>query len=110
MGRLDPALGTKDPAYKFVCEMIERGNTWVKLSGTYLNTVTGRPWNDATATAVEIAKFAPERVVRGSDWPHVTEKIKPDETELTELIATWFPTEQARRLALTDNPEELYGF
>jgi predicted TIM-barrel fold metal-dependent hydrolase len=110
MGRLDPALGTKDPAYKFVCEMIERGNTWVKLSGTYLNTVTGRPWNDATATAVEIAKFAPERVVWGSDWPHVTEKIKPDETELTELIATWFPTEQARRLALSDNPEELYGF
>ena len=38
------------------------------------------------------------------------EKVKPDETELTELIATWFPTEQARRLALTDNPEELYGF
>ena len=110
MGRLDPALGTKDPAYKFVCEMIERGNTWVKLSGTYLNTTTGRPWNDATATAIEIAKFAPERVVWGSDWPHVTEKVKPDEVELTELIATWFPTEQARKLALVSNPEELYGF
>ena len=110
MGRLDPALGTKDPAYAFVCEMIERGNTWVKLSGTYLNTVTGRPWNDATATAIELAKFAPERVVWGSDWPHVTEKVKPDEAELTELIGTWFPTEKARKLALVDNPAELYEF
>ena len=110
MGRLDPALGTKDPAYAFVCEMIERGNTWVKLSGTYLNTVTGRPWNDATATAIELAKFAPERVVWGSAWPHVTEKVKPDEAELTELIGTWFPTEKARKLALVDNPAELYEF
>ncbi|MBQ9423178.1 MAG: amidohydrolase family protein [Pyramidobacter sp.] len=110
MGRLDPALGTKDPAYAFVCEMIERGNTWVKLSGTYLNTVTGRPWNDATATAIELAKFAPERIVWGSDWPHVTEKVKPDEAELTELIGTWFPTEKARKLALVDNPAELYEF
>jgi len=110
MGRLDPALGTKDPAYAFVCEMIERGNTWVKLSGPYLNTVTGRPWADATATAVELAKFAPERVVWGSDWPHVTEKVKPDEAELTEMIASWFPTEQARKLALADNPAELYEF
>ena len=110
MGRLDPALGTKDPAYAFVCEMIERGNTWVKLSGPYLNTVTGRPWADVTATAVELAKFAPERVVWGSDWPHVTEKVKPDEAELTEMIAAWFPTEQARKLALADNPAELYEF
>ena len=110
MGRLDPALGTKDPAYAFVCEMIERGNTWVKLSGTYLNTVTGRTWNDATATAIELAKFSPERVVWGSDWPHVTEKVKPDEAELTELIGTWFPTEKARKLALVDNPAELYEF
>lgn len=110
MGRLDPALGVKDPAFVFICEMIDRGNTWVKLSGPYLNTVAGRPWDDATATAVALAEFAPERVVWGSDWPHVTEKVKPDETELAEMIASWLPTERARRLALCDNPAELYGF
>lgn len=110
MGRLDPALGTKDPAYKFIQEMIGKGNTWVKISGPYLNTKTGEPWDDATATAIEIAKFAPERVVWGSDFPHVTEKVKPSEEVLTEMIAKWFPTEHARELALVKNPEELYGF
>ena len=110
MGRLDPALGVKDPAYSFIQEMIDKGNTWVKLSGPYLNTKTGEPWEDATRTAVAIAEFAPERVVWGSDFPHVTEKIKPDEAVLTEMIGTWFPTEKARRLALSDNPQELYGF
>lgn len=110
MGRLDPALGVKDPAYPFIQEMIDKGNTWVKLSGPYLNTSTGQPWEDATRTAIAIAEFAPERVVWGSDFPHVTEKVKPDEDGLAEMIPLWFPTERARQMALADNPQELYGF
>ena len=110
MGRLDPALGIKDPAYRFICEMIEKGNTWVKLSGPYLNTLTGEPWEDASAVARAIASYAPERVIFGTDFPHVTEKIKPVETQLVEMIADWLPTEKARRLALVENPQELYGF
>lgn len=110
MGRLDPALGIKDPAYPFIQEMIDKGSTWVKLSGPYLNTRTGEPWNDAAQTAIAIAKYAPERVVWGSDFPHVTEKVKPDESVLTEMVGTWLPTEKARQLALADNPQELYGF
>lgn len=110
MGRLDPTLGTKDPAYAFLQEMIDHGNTWIKLSGPYLNTCTGKPWDDATATAKAIAAYAPERVVWGTDFPHVTEKAKPRESDLVALIPEWFPTGKARRLALTENPAELYGF
>lgn len=110
MGRLDPALGINDPAWKFLQEMIDRGRTWIKLSGPYLNTAAGYPWEDADKTAEAIAAFAPERVVWGTDFPHVTEKVKPDEWELTELIVRWLPTEKARVLALSENPAELYGF
>ena len=110
MGRLDPALGIRDPAYPFLLEMIDRGNTWIKLSGPYLNTAAGEPWEDAAAVARAFADYAPERMVWGSDFPHVTEKVKPDEAALAELIPVWFPSEKARRLALVDNPAELYGF
>ena len=110
MGRLDPALGTKDIAYSFIRELIDKGHTWVKLSGPYLNTLSERDWSGATKTAQEIAAYAPERVVWGSDWPHVTEKVKPDEFVLTEMIANWIPSENARKLALSDNPAELYRF
>lgn len=110
MGRMDPHKGRDDPAFRVVCELIDRGNTWVKLSGPYLNTASGTPWDDATALARAFAEYAPERVVWGSDYPHVTEKVKPSETALTEMISQWFPTDKARRLALVDNPEELYGF
>ena len=110
MGRLDPSVGTDDPAFAFMCEMIDKGNTWVKISGPYLNTTIGEPWPDATKTAKAIAAYAPERVVWGSDYPHTTEKVKPSETVLTEMIKDWFPTEKARELALVKNPDELYFF
>lgn len=110
MGRLDPALGIQDPAWHFLQKMVDRGNMWIKLSGPYLNSQTGQPWEDATKTARTIGEFAPERVVWGSDFPHVTEKIKPDEHVLINLIAQWLPTQRARQLALEDNPTELYGF
>ncbi len=110
MGRLDPALGVNDPAYRFIREMIDAGRTWVKLSGPYLNSAAGRPWDDASATAKALAAFAPERVLWGSDWPHVTEKAKPDDYELAALIGEWLPSGRARALALRDNPREVYGF
>lgn len=110
MGRMNPHMGIKDPAYKVLCNLIDKGNVWVKLSGPYLNTADGYPWNECRELAKSLATYAPERMVWGSDYPHVTEIIKPDEGYLTDMIAQWLPTEQARQLALVTNPEELYGF
>lgn len=110
MGRMDPRLSKDDPAFKTLCSFIDQGNVWVKLSGPYLNTVMGEPWEDATTLARALAEYAPERMLWGSDFPHVTEKVKPEEPVLTEMIADWFPTEKARCLALVENPAAVYGF
>ena len=110
MGRLNPTLGTEDPAFRFICKLIDQGHTWVKLSGPYLNTAAGFPWRDADKVANAFAAYAPERMLWGSDYPHVTEKIKPDEWELLDTVNRWFPTEKARIQALVQNPEEVYGF
>jgi D-galactarolactone isomerase len=110
MGRLDPALGTEDPAYAALLELVERGNVWVKLSGPYLNTTQGYPWSDASATAKKLVQDISERLLWGTDYPHVTEKVKPSETFLTEMLADWIPTDALRRKILVENPEEVYGF
>lgn len=110
MGRLKPELGINDLAFPFICKMIDKGNTWVKLSGPYLNTMTGKPWDDAAKVATALAEYAPERMLWGNDWPHVTEKVKPSEWDLLETIDRWLPTEKAKRLALVENPAEVYGF
>src|SRR3954468_24734950 len=63
--------GVNHPLFKQVVALIDKGKTWVKLSGAYADTKVGPPtYADATAVAQAYAKHAPERVVWGSDWPH----------------------------------------
>lgn len=112
MGRIPPQAGTRHPAFQVIGRLVDKGKTWVKLSGAYLNTLSGPPaYGDATAVAQAFSALAPERVVWGSDWPHVTEKEhKPDDALLFDLLTEWIPDEGARRRALVDNPAALYGF
>ena len=112
MGRMPLTFGINHPSFKIITGLIDRGRTWVKLSGAYLNTEAGPPdYADATAIAKAFAVYAPERMVWGSDWPHVTEKEhKPDDALLFDLLAAWIPYESARARALVDNPATLYGF
>ena len=54
--------------------------------------------------------LAPERLVWGSDWPHVTEAHKPDDAALLDLLADWAGDGRVRNRILADNPATLYGF
>lgn len=112
MGRMPAAIGPEHPAFGIICRLIDKGKTWVKLAGAYLNTQFGPPaYQDATRIARAFAEYAPERMVWGSDWPHVTEKEhKPDDALLFDLLADWLPDEKSRNLALVENPAVLYGF
>jgi predicted TIM-barrel fold metal-dependent hydrolase len=49
-------------------------------------------------------------MVWGSDWPHPTEKNKPDDAILFDLLGEWATDEATRRRILVDNPAKLYGF
>ena len=73
--------------------LIDKGKTWVKLSGAYADTKVGLPtYADATAVAQVYTKRAPERCVWGSDWPHPGVRgpePKPDGTVLFDLLLTW---------------------
>jgi D-galactarolactone isomerase len=103
--------GVASPAYKTMRKLIDQGRTWVKLSGAYQDMKVGAPtYADATPIAQAYVKAAPERMVWGSDWPHPTEKDKPDDAVLFDLLAQWAPDEATRNRILVQNPETLYGF
>jgi len=112
MGRLPPREGPDHPAFAAIARLIEGGRAWVKLSGAYLNTEDGPPgYADATRMARAFVRLAPERLVWGSDWPHVTEAAhKPDDARLFDLLAEWTEDEALRDRILVDNPAALYGF
>ena len=107
LGRL--AGGVNDPALTTIRRMLDRGRTWVKLSGAYFFGAA-----PAYAGALPIAQTyvaaAPERVVWGSDWPHPTEAEKPDDATLLDLLSDWAPDDVTRHRVLVDNPATLYGF
>jgi D-galactarolactone isomerase len=49
-------------------------------------------------------------VVWASDWPRPTEKEKPNDAVLFDLLAEWAPEAAARTAILVENPATLYGF
>jgi len=105
--------GVKHPSHAFVRRLIDKGRTWVKLSGAYSNSQIGRPpYPEATVIARAFIKAAPERLVWGSDWPHpsVPDEHKPDDAILFDLLSEWAPNEALLNRVLTMNPEALYGF
>jgi len=103
--------GSEHSSHRPVRELIDKGRTWVKLSGAYSNSKIGPPsYPEATKIAQAFVKAAPERLVWGSDWPHPSEKDKPDDALLFDLLAEWAPDEATRNRILVANPEVLYGF
>ena len=111
LGRIPEPAGTDHPAFRVVSSLVDKGKAWVKLSGAYIDTTSGPPaYADTTKVAQAYVKAAPERLVWGSDWPHPTEKDKPDDAVLFDLLTVWVSDDTTRRRILVDNPARLYDF
>lgn len=104
MARLPQPEGIRHPAFAIVAALLQQGRAWVKLSGPYLE------GGDAAAVARAFVAAAPGRCVWGSDWPHPTERVKPDDLALREALDAWVPDPATRTGILCRNPCQLYGF
>ena len=104
MARLPQPQGVDHPAFAIVADLLAAGRAWVKLSGPYLE------GGDAASVARAFVAAAPGRCVWGSDWPHPTERVKPDDVALRNLLDAWVPEPQVRAGILCQNACQLYGF
>ncbi len=109
-GMFDPALGVDQPAFKTILKLLETGKVWVKLSGPMRCTREEYPYASLTPFARILASAAPERLVWGSDWPHVqmNGRVMPNDGDLVDLLAEWVPDPATRTRILAQNPRELY--
>ena len=113
MGHPTLPAGVEHASFGIMRRLIDKGRTWIKLSGAYANSKIGPPYPEATTIAQAFVKAAPERMVWGSDWPHPGEQSKsplPDDALLFDLLASWASDEAIRTRILVANPEALYGF
>jgi len=110
IGRIDVAEGLQGKTFTVLRRLLDRGNVWVKLSGTDRITKQKYPYADAVPFARDLASHAPERVVWGTDWPHPNHNAVPNDGELVDLIAEIAPDAKTRQRMLVDNPAKLFGF
>jgi len=85
------------------------GRMWVKLTGTY-RMATLPTMADAAPMARALIEAAPNRLIWGSDYPHLSFADKVGSVQLFNLLADWAPDDATRRQILADNPAALYGF
>ncbi len=108
-----PRLGADAGAEGFqaMLRLAERGRCWIKLTGPYRISAGDLPYPEAGAYARAIVDAAPDRIVWGTDWPHVmVTKAMPNDAALCDLLPNWVADAGNLKRLLVDNPIALYGF
>ena len=82
---------------------------WVKLTGVYRMSVA-EGFSDVLPFARALIEAAPDRVIWGSDYPHLSFADKVGSVELWNLLGSWAPDEATRKKILVDNPQRLFSF
>ncbi len=111
LGYAPTASGTQGAGFRALLRLARDGRAWVKLTGPYRLTAQELPYPEVTPFARALLEAAPQRLLWGSDWPHVMVKsAMPNDGALLDLLGQWIPDAALRRRVLVDNPAALYDF
>lgn len=110
LGFLEPGAGLDQPGFRSLRRLLD-GNGWAKLSGAYRMSKNAPDYPDVAPYAEAILAQRPDRLLWGSDWPHVGLKTgMPNTSDLLDLLGRWVPDEALRNRILVDNPAALFDF
>jgi predicted TIM-barrel fold metal-dependent hydrolase len=118
-GRAQAALGTSQPGFAAMLDLVRAGHAYVKISAAYRSSQKAPDFPDVTPIAQAIVAANPDRVVWGTNWPHPGRGTSPsaiappypaDDGRMLNLLERWVPDAATRKKILVDNPARLYGF
>jgi predicted TIM-barrel fold metal-dependent hydrolase len=116
------ALGTEQPGFADVLDLVKSGKAYVKISGAYRISKAAPDYVDAAPLARALIAANPDRILWGTDWPHtaptppgkaptdVTPLSPIDDGRLLNQLPLWAPDAAIREKILVANPARLYGF
>ena len=111
LGYMKTDRGLEVPGYQALIRSMRSGRCWAKLTGPYRISTQPFPHRDVIPFVRALTDAAPDRVVWGTDWPHVLVKGRmPNDGDLCDLLSDWLPAPALRERVLVDNPTRLYGF
>jgi len=111
MGMFLARDGAEQPGFRQLLDLLRNGSgrCWVKLTGVYRMSVAPG-FADAAPLARALIDTAPDRLIWGSDYPHLSFADKVGSMALFNLLGEWAPDAATRRRVLLDNPRQLFGF
>ncbi len=103
--------GVEQPGFQQLLDLLRHGegHCWVKLTGVYRISVAPG-YVDVAPMAAALLAAAPDRVIWGSDWPHLSFADRVRSIELFNLVTRWAPDAATRRKILVENPQRLFRF
>ena len=113
LGYVKTGKGITAPGFQSLLRLLRGGRAWVKLTGAYRISSQTLPHADTNEFAHALLDTAPNRIVWGTDWPHVMTKWTipmPNDGAIANLLPGWIPDATLRRRVLAENPATLYGF
>jgi predicted TIM-barrel fold metal-dependent hydrolase len=108
MGYMLESDGLTGSDFERLLGVLRGGRGWIKLSAPYRLAKDGN-FERLRPMARAILESAPDRVIWGSDWPHIPDGGK-DTGTLLNLLSDWAPDAGARERILVTNPARLFGF
>jgi predicted TIM-barrel fold metal-dependent hydrolase len=123
MGLPDAAAGLEQPGFQALLRLMKGGHVWAKLAGADRITRRSGRLRDAVPFMRTLAELAPERLVWGSDWPHIGfhagqqvrgDAVLPyrdvDAAQLLGVLEEAVPDHEARDAIMAGNPAKLYFY
>ena len=109
IGHALPDEGEDAPGIAALLDLLRRGH-WTKLSALHRTSALAAPWADMKPLVRRVIKERPDRILWGTDWPHVNHYTEmPNDGDLLDAFADWVPEAALQRAILVDNPARLYG-
>lgn len=109
MGLFKAADGVGQPGFRAFLELLREGRAWAKLTGLY-RLSEDPDFEDVGPIARAVIAANPDRVLWGSDWPHISFPERVSNAQLLEYLREWSDDDATFRKILVDNPARLFGF
>jgi 2-pyrone-4,6-dicarboxylate lactonase len=112
MAEFSPPATVNHPGFRALLQLVEEREIWVKFIAPHRNSKMGPPWVDMIPFARALIDIRPDRMIWGTDWPHVMawDHAIPDDADLMDWPFHWGVDEATLKAILVDNPARLYGF
>jgi predicted TIM-barrel fold metal-dependent hydrolase len=122
-GGAQAALGTRQPGFDALTDLVRSGKAYVKISGAYRSSTNGPDYPDVAPLAKALIAANLQRVLWGTDWPHpdsgqvpgrratdIAPLLQIDDGRVLNQLPLWAPDSATRKAILVDNPVRLYQF